>query len=98
MLLSEVDAAVGDRVHALIRPEDITFTYSRDVRSARNVFEGRITRMTLVGPLVRIEVDCGVPLLGVLIAVSARELGFITGKRVYARFKATTIHVIKRRD
>lgn len=92
------DASLGDRVHALIRPEDITFTYSRDVGSARNVFEGRITRMTLVGPLVRIEVDCGVPLLGVVTAVSAQELDLTVGKQIFASFKATAIHVIKRRD
>jgi ABC-type molybdate transport system ATPase subunit len=75
-LPSKVDAAVGYRGHALIRPEDVTFTTSRDVNSARNVFEGRIIRMTLMGPLVLIEVFCGVPLLGVLMTVSAQELGF----------------------
>jgi len=90
------DFIVGDMVQALIRPEDITFALSKDISSARNTFEGKISRITPVGPLVRIEVDCGFPLLGVVTKRSAEELGFSVGKKVYASFKATAIHVIKR--
>lgn len=87
-----------EKVHVLIRPEDITFTLSRNVSSARNMFDGKIVKMTQVGQLVRIEVDCGIPLLGVLTMVSAQELSLTIGKRLYASFKVTAIHVIKRRD
>lgn len=89
---------LGEKVHVLIRPEDITFTPSRNVSSARNMFDGEIIRMTQVGQLVRIEVDCAIPLLGVLTMVSAQELGLAIGKRLYASFKVTAIHVIKRKD
>jgi tungstate transport system ATP-binding protein len=92
------ELTLGEKVHVLIRPEDITFTPSRNVSSARNMFDGEIIRMTQVGQLVRIEVDCGIPLLGVLTMVSAQELGITMGKRLYASFKVTAIHVIKRRD
>ena len=92
------DYAIGDKVYALVGPEDITFTLSKEASSARNVFEGRISRMTPVGPLVRIEVDCGFPLLGVLTRRSARELDLALGRHVYASFKATAIHVIQRRN
>jgi len=87
---------VGDSVYVLIRPEDITFTLARDTSSARNVFQGRISRITSVGPLVRIEVDCGFPLLGVVTKTSAQELYLATGREVYVSFKATAIHAIKR--
>ncbi|MCD6299954.1 MAG: ABC transporter ATP-binding protein [Dehalococcoidales bacterium] len=90
------DYAVGDRVYVIIRPEDITFTLAKDTSSARNVFKGKITRTIPVGPLVRIEVDCGFPLLGVVTKKSAEELEFSIGKEVYASFKATAIHTIKR--
>ena len=90
--------AVGDRVDALIRPEDITFTLSKHTSSARNVFQGKITRLTTVGPLARIEVDCGFPLLGVLTKRSAQELELAVGSEVYSSFKATAIHTIKRWD
>ncbi|MBL7120180.1 MAG: ABC transporter ATP-binding protein [Dehalococcoidia bacterium] len=92
------DYAIGDKVHALVRPEDVTFRLSKDPSSARNVFEGEISRMTPIGPLVRIQVDCGFPLLGVLTTRSAQELELTIGKHVYASFKATAIHIIKRRN
>jgi tungstate transport system ATP-binding protein len=89
---------IGDKVHALIRPEDITLALSRDLSSARNVFGGKVSKMSLLGPLVRIEIDCGFPLLVTLTAVSLEEMGLMIGKQVYASFKATGVHVIKRQD
>lgn len=90
--------AAGDRVHVLLRPEDVTFKLSKDISSARNIFSGRIAKITPVEPLVRIEVDCGFPLLGVVTKMSAQQLGLAVGKQVYASFKATAIHVIRRWD
>ena len=87
---------IGDAVHALIRPEDITFTLAKDKTSARNMFQGKVTRMSQLGPLVRIEVDCGFDLLGVITKMSAEELGLDIGKKIYASFKATAVHTIKR--
>lgn len=89
---------VGDKVHALIRPEDITLTLSPGSSSARNALGGEVSKMSLMGPLVRIEVDCGFPLLVTLTAVSVEEMGLTVGKQVYASFKATGVHVIKRQD
>ena len=90
------DYAVGDRVYVLIRPEDITFTLAKSASSARNVFEGDITRMIPVGPLTRIEVDCSFPLFGVVTKWAVQELDIAVGKKVYASFKATAIHIIGR--
>ena len=90
------DFEIGEAVHALIRPEDITITLAKDRTSARNMFQGKVTRITQIGPLVRIEVDCGFDLLGVITKMSAEELGLEIGKKIYASFKATAVHVIKR--
>ncbi len=90
------DGEVNDNVFIMIRPEDITFTLARGKSSARNVFEGKITRINFIGTLVRIEVDCGFPLLGVLTVRSSQELEFDVGKTVFASFKVTALHVIKR--
>ena len=87
---------VGDKVYVLIRPEDITFAFSKEKSSARNSLDGTIKRMTPVGPFVRIEVDCGFPLLGVLTRNSAEELDFKIGRGINASFKATAIHLIER--
>lgn len=88
------ESSVGDKVYVIIRPEDITFTLAKETSSARNVFQGEIARMTTVGQLARIEVDCGFPLLGVLTKRSAEELNLNLGKKIYASFKATAVHVI----
>ncbi len=90
------ELAQGENVYVMIRPEDITITRTREVTSARNNFEGRITRVIPFGPLTRIEIDCGFPLLGVVTTRSAGELGLTPGTTIYASFKATAIHVIKR--
>jgi tungstate transport system ATP-binding protein len=90
------DLAQGENVYVMIRPEDITITRTREVTSARNNFEGRINKVIPLGPLTRIEIDCGFPLLGVVTTRSAGELGLTSGTTVYASFKATAIHVIKR--
>ncbi|MFA5375488.1 MAG: ABC transporter ATP-binding protein [Dehalococcoidia bacterium] len=90
------DLAQGENVHVMIRPEDITFTKTRDSSSARNVFEGRINKIIPLGPLTRIEIDCGMPLLGVITTRSASELELTISSKLFASFKATAIHVIKR--
>jgi tungstate transport system ATP-binding protein len=90
------DYSIGEEVHALIRPEDITLALHKDASSARNTFEGRITRVFPVGALVRVEVACGFPLLAVVTKRSAQDLNLAVDNRVYATFKATAVHVIKR--
>jgi tungstate transport system ATP-binding protein len=88
--------AVGEAVYVLIRPEFIVFSLSSEAGSARNVFKCKVTKINTIGSLVRIEVACGFPLLGVITTQSAQELNISIGKDIYASFKATAIHVIKR--
>jgi len=90
------DFSQGENVYVMIRPEDITFTRTKDTSSARNIFEGRINRIIPLGPLTRVEIDCSIPLLGVITTRSASELELTTGSKLFASFKATAIHVIKR--
>lgn len=90
------DFDVGDRVYALIRPEDVTLTLTHEATSARNTFPGRIIKVSPLGQLTRIKADFGFPLFIVVTKKSALELGFTTDSEVYASFKATAIHTIKR--
>ena len=89
------DVTNGD-VYVMIRPEDITYSLSSNVTSARNTFHGTITRLTPVGPLMRLEVNCGFPLLGLVTRSSAGDLALEIGKSIYASFKVTATHVISR--
>ncbi len=87
---------IGEEVHALIRPEEVTLALHKEASSARNTFEGRVDRILPVGPLSRVKVACGFPLLSVVTKKSAEDLSLTVGKKVYATFKATAIHIIKR--
>jgi tungstate transport system ATP-binding protein len=86
----------GDRVNLFVRPEDVTVTVSSDTcSSARNRLEGTITRLSLVGPLVRLEIDCGFKLMAVITRQSVDELGISLGSKVFACLKATAIHAVR---
>jgi tungstate transport system ATP-binding protein len=90
------DYAVGEEVYACIRPEDITLFPSKATSSARNTLPGQITKAKPSGSLAHIEVDCGFPLVVLVTKRSAEELNLKHGQQVYASFKATAIHVIKK--
>ncbi|MBE0430976.1 MAG: TOBE domain-containing protein [Dehalococcoidia bacterium] len=85
----------GTEVYACIRPEDVTLAPTLHPSSARNAFAARVTRVTFIGPLSRVELDCGFPLVALITRVSSEELGLDQGSGVYAGFKATAVHVIE---
>ncbi|GFP43644.1 molybdate/tungstate transport system ATP-binding protein [Candidatus Hakubella thermalkaliphila] len=90
---------VGDEVLVFLRPEDITVTLPGDggVRSsARNIFPGRIEKITHLGYLVKLHLDCGFSLRALITRVSATELGLTEGMGIMASFKATAVHVVRR--
>ncbi|PIZ27043.1 MAG: ABC transporter ATP-binding protein [Chloroflexi bacterium CG_4_10_14_0_8_um_filter_46_9] len=91
------DFPVGERVYVCVRPEDITLALSRTQSSARNSFYGKITQVVSFGPLTRVEMDCGFRLVSLVTKVSVEELSLQKRKEVYASFKATGVHLIKRR-
>ncbi|MFC1943280.1 ABC transporter ATP-binding protein [Chloroflexota bacterium] len=92
------DYATGEEVCVCIRPEDITLALSKVSSSARNSFIGEVARVVSLGPLSRIEIDCGFPLIALVTKRSAEGLNLEKGKQVYTSFKATGVHLIKRRE
>lgn len=92
------DYAVGEKVSVCIRPEDITLALSKPAGSARNSFIGEITRLVSFGSLARVVANCGVQLVALVTKKSAEELNLKIGKGIYASFKATAAHVIRRED
>ncbi len=92
------DLSVGEEIYACVRPEDITLTLSKTPSSARNSFSGQIVRVISIGPLMRVQIDCGFPLVALVTTKSAEELGLKSGRRVCASFKATGIHVVKKEE
>jgi tungstate transport system ATP-binding protein len=90
--------AVGERVIACIRPEDITLLPESNGTSgsARNRLAGTIVRMTNLGAVYRITVDSDFPIVAFVTKRSVDEMRLRIGSRVAVAFKATAVHVIKR--
>lgn len=86
-----------EQVHTCIRPEEITLAPAKEQTSARNTFSARITGISPQGPFARVELDCGFPLIAVITIRSAEDMGLRIGTHVYASFKATGVHIIRRK-
>ncbi len=87
---------VGTKVSVCMRPEDVTIALKKLSSSARNSLPGRINWVAYSGPLCRIEIDCGFPLIALVTKRSAEEMGLKRGVPVYATVKAVAIHIIER--
>jgi len=81
-------------VHISIRPEDILLSSQKVESSARNVFQGRITRIQPKERTFYITVDIGVPLVCLVTKLSKEELALDENKDIWVLFKATSVHVI----
>lgn len=95
--------AVGEvpfagKVYCCIRPENVvvSVTSPEISGSARNVFPARITDISTLGPFLRLKLDCGFPLTSYVTLDTFARLGLTGGKDVYASFKATSVHLIRR--
>ena len=86
----------GKEVYACIRPEDITLALFSTQSSARNSFQAKVTQVTSLGPLSRVEINCGFRLVALVTKISAEELNLQVGREVYATFKATGVHIMEK--
>jgi len=87
----------GKEVYACIRPEDITLALSSTKSSARNSFQAKVTQVTYLGPLSRVEINCGFRLIALVTKISAEDLNLQEGREVYATFKATGVYIMERK-
>ena len=92
------DVHLEERVVLCIRPENVTLSTrsSQDRTSARNVFPGRIMKITSLGLYQKIHLDCTFPLVAYVTNHSLEELSLAEGKEVRASFKATAVTVMRR--
>ncbi|HWB82517.1 MAG TPA: ABC transporter ATP-binding protein [Bryobacteraceae bacterium] len=87
----------GPQVFACIHAGDVALTQdSVQISSARNRLSGRVQSVTKEGPLARVELDCGFPLVSLITAQSAEDLQLQPGNAICAVVKATSVHVIPR--
>lgn len=93
------EAHVGEEVVLGIRPEHVTLAAhsSREITSARNHFPAKIEKIVSLGLYQKVTLDCGFPLVAYVTHHSVENLSLGEGKAVVACFKATAIHVIRRK-
>jgi molybdate transport system ATP-binding protein len=79
---------------ACIRAEDVALArHAGEVSSVRNHLAGRVLSVLLEGPLARVELDCGFPLVAAITAQSAEDMNLQPGDMLYAVVKATAVHL-----
>jgi len=94
------EAQIGEAVLLCIRPENVILSTrpSRETTSARNVFPGRIEKVISLGLYQKVQLNCGFPLIAYVTHHSIENLSLQVGKEVTASFKATAIHVVRRKQ
>ena len=93
------DASAGESVILCIRPENVTVSKgsSNEITSARNVFSSVVKRIIPSGAFYRVELDCGFPLVAYVTSNAREDLSLREGMDLTASFKATAIHVIRKK-
>jgi len=92
----EIAAATDKTGPAILAvpPTDIFVSRAPLASSARNVFTGRVTRLTHQRPgAVLVTADVGVELVAVVTEEAARDLGLTPGGSVVFSFKASAVRV-----
>jgi tungstate transport system ATP-binding protein len=98
LVLAVGEAAAGMPVLLCLRPENVVLSaHPAEPSSARNVLSGRVVRLTPKGPYTKVELDCGFPLAAHITRPALEDLSLAPGQEVTAVFKATGVHVIRRR-
>ncbi len=90
----ELPVEASGRVRVGVRPEDIVLSAGPLKSSMRNTFEVVVDGVEELGPLVRVRLKSGnMELSAFVTRSSVFELGLETGKKVWAGFKTSAVHV-----
>lgn len=90
-------AKVGNTVCLGIRGEQVTLGLPESKKlpsQAVNRFDGRIKSLRSLNPVVTVEVDCGFPLKGYLLAQQARVMNIEAGGLISVEIAADAVHVM----
>jgi len=84
-------------VHVCIRAEDVVlFKDANTPGSPRNRLPAVVQTVTREGPMMRVDLDCGFPLVALLTRQASEELALQPGTRAVALVKAPHVHLIPR--
>jgi len=84
-----------EEAYACIRGEGVSLErQSSAIHTQRNRLTGRVAALHGLGPLVRVQVDCGFPLEALITTWASEDLALQVGDTVHALIKATAVVVI----
>ncbi len=96
-LVAVSHANIGAEVQACIRAEEVVLQSGGNLpASARNQLEARVQTLTSEGPMVRVALDAGFPLMALVTRPACEELALKPGTKIVALIKAPAIHLIPR--
>ncbi len=90
------ECAVGDKVLLCVRPEAVSISRAAEANSMRNHFRGRITAVEPWRLEYKLSMDCGFTMIAAVTKRSLDDMGLKPGDEVFASFKATAAHLIRR--
>jgi molybdate/tungstate transport system ATP-binding protein len=87
---------MGREVRLAIRGEQVTIESPDEewLSPGINRLDGRVTSVRSLNPLVTVEIDCGFPVRGYLLAPQARAMNIEAGKSVTVTIRADAVHVM----
>ena len=89
----------GHEVFVCIRAEDVILEATgTGTTSARNHLGGKVRRITPMGALVCVEIDCGFPLSAMVTRSALDDLHLSPGLPIVAVIKAGAVHLVPRLD
>ncbi|MCM2266611.1 MAG: ABC transporter ATP-binding protein [Elusimicrobiales bacterium] len=95
-LMAVSSCGAGDSVFFCLRPEDVSVSLNADAGGRRNNFKAEVVSVAPWGLEYKVELDCGFTLQAAVTKQLVDGLGLKAGAQVYASFKATAAHLIKR--
>jgi molybdate transport system ATP-binding protein len=83
--------------YACVRAEEIVLEdLPGALTSAQNLLVGTVEGRADEGPLVRVRLDCGIPLVALVTRVGAERLRLAPGRRIAALVKAPAVRLVPR--
>jgi len=91
-LVPDEGLAEGEEGFLLIPADGVVLSRKPLESSARNSFLGTVTECKMEGLVISVRLDIGIPVVARITADSASRLGVQVGERLWAVFKATSLH------
>ncbi len=89
------DAAPGENVRVVYRPEDLFLSRSRLEASPRNRFQATVSDIRQAGSLERIRLEGAGSWVAVVTRAAADELSLEPGAMIWVQVKATALHAFQ---